>query len=161
MNGYIYTLLIVSVVGGLINSFISSFGSIKKYVSYFIGVLMVICLLSPVISIINNTSELKNNISSFFDKIASEDIINSSNDIIINTGVDAITNGIKNELINRFGFEEKEIIIELEIDKNNIEAIKITKINIILTGKASWSDVDTVKEYLENIIGGNISVTRR
>lgn len=161
MNKYVYTLLIVSVVGELINSFISSFGSIKKYVSYFIGVLMITCLLSPIINVINNTSSLKNNISDFLDGIVSEEIINNSNDIIINTGIDAIKDGIKKEIINKFDLEEKEIFIELDIDKSNIESIKIKKIYIILTGKASWSDVDTVKEYLENIIGGNISVTRR
>lgn len=158
---YIYTLIIVSVVGGLINSYISSFGNIKKYVSYFTSVLMVICMLSPITNIVKNMSELKNNISNLFDKIATEDIINNSNDIIINTGIDAISKGIKNELITKFGFNENEIIIDLEIDKSYIEAIKITKIKIILTGKASWSDVDAVKKYIENIIGGDISVTRR
>ena len=161
MNKYIYTLLIISVISGLINSFISSFGSIKKYVDYFIGLLIVVCLMSPIIDIVGNISSLKNNISEFVENLVSEDEINSSNEIIINAGVDAIKNGIKKEIADKFGLDEKEILIELDIDKGNIESIKIKQISIILTGKASWSDVDTVKDHLEKIIGGNISVKRR
>jgi len=161
MNKYIYSLLIVSVVGGLINSFISSFGNIKKYVNYFIGILMVICILSPVIGVVNNISYFKNNISEFFNNIVSEEIINNSNEIIINTGTEAIKRGIEKSIIDKFGLNEKEIFVELNFDKSDIESIKITKINITLTGKASWYDADSIKKYLEKMIGGNISVVKR
>ena len=36
-----------------------------------------------------------------------------------------------------------------------------TKIKIILTGKATWSDVEKVKDYLFEIIGTEIEVVRR
>jgi hypothetical protein len=117
-------------------------------------------MLSPLASFLSNIGSTKDFIKEYFDSFASEEIINSTNDIIINSGIDSIKNGIENTLIQKFGFNEGDIIVELDIDKSNIEAIKIKKINIILTGKASWSDVDRVKSYLESIIGGNISVKR-
>ena len=161
MKSYIYTLIVVSVIGGLSSSFLSSFGNIKKYVNYFISILTILCLLSPIIEIVSNVSNIKDKISDYFENIVLDEKIDNTNDIIINSSTEAISKGIKTELINYFGFDEKDLYIELEIDKSNIESVKITKINVVLTGKASWSDVDTVKSYLKNIIGGNISVTRR
>ena len=118
-------------------------------------------MLSPLTEVIGSASNLKDNIASFFDRITDDEALNGTNEIIVNTGIDAVKKGIKNTLIEKYGFDEKEIIVDIETDTTNIEAIKITKIKIILTGKASWSDVDSVKDYLKNIVGGDISVTRR
>lgn len=161
MASYITTLITISIIGGVISNLISSFNGIKRYVNYFIGLIAVVCLLSPIVSFVSNISSFKTSINNFIDKFASQDIIDSSNDIIINSGAENIKGGIKKTLVEHFGLDEKEIIIELEIDKTNIEAIKINKITVILTGKASWNDVDAVKEYLNNVIGGNIVVTRK
>lgn len=122
---------------------------------------MVICMISPLIDVLENVSQIKENFSNFFEEITDSDSLNSKNEIIINTGTNALVKGIKNTLLEKYGFNEKEIIVELETDTTNIESIKITKINVILTGKASWSNVDSVKEYLEKIVGGDISVVRR
>ncbi|MBQ4509548.1 MAG: stage III sporulation protein AF [Clostridia bacterium] len=154
-------MLVISLVGGIINSFVDNFGSLKKYISYFLCLIMVICMLSPLTEVIGSASNLKYNIASFFDRITDDEALNGTNEIIVNTGIDAVKKGIKNTLIEKYGFDEKEIIVDIETDTTNIEAIKITKIKIILTGKASWSDVDSVKDYLKNIVGGDISVTRR
>lgn len=161
MTNYITSLITISIIGGIISNLVSSFSGIKRYVNYFIGLVAVFCLLSPIVSFINNISGFKSSINNFFNRFASQDIIDSSNDIIINSGAENIKGGIKKTLTDRFGFDEKDIIIELELDKANVEAIKITKITVILTGKASWNDVDAVKEYLRNVIGGNIVVTRK
>ena len=160
MKNYVSTLLVVSVVGGIVSSLCSSLSNIKKYVNYFVGLIAIICMLSPLVSFVTSIQSTKDYITEYFNSLASEEIINNSNDIIINSGIDSIKEGIKKAVIDKFGFRESDVIIELEIDKSNVEAIKIKKINIILTGEASWSDVDKVKSYLENIIGGNISVKR-
>lgn len=161
MASYITTLITISIIGGVISNLISSFNGIKRYVNYFIGLIAVVCLLSPIVSFVSNISSFKTSINNFIDKFASQDIIDSSNDIIINSGAENIKGGIKKTLVEHFGLDEKDIIIELDIDKTNIEAIKINKITVILTGKASWNDIDAVKEYLNNVIGGNIVVTRK
>lgn len=161
MNNYLYSLLIVSLIGGIVNSLVDSCKNLKHYINYYLSLVMVICMISPVMAVFNNISEYKENISNFVENIIDNDSLNGTNEIIINTGTDVIIKGIKNSLIDKFGFDEKELIVELETDKTNIEAIRIKKINIILTGKSSWSDVDSVKNYLDNIVGGDISVTRR
>lgn len=161
MNKYISSILIISLVGGIVNSLLDNFKDTKKYVNYFLSLIMVICMISPIASLLGNLSTIKENFYNYFDELTNNESLNGNNEIIINTGTEAIIKGIKNTIIENFDFDENEIIVNLETDTTNIEAIKITKINVILTGKASWSDVDTVKKYLENVVGGEISVCRR
>lgn len=161
MNKYLSTLILISLIGGIVNSLTNSYGNLKKYINYFLSIMMVICMISPFTNALENMNNVKENISSFFNEISNNDTLNGKNEIIINTGTNAIINGIKNTLIEKFEFDEKDIIVELETNTTNLEAIKITKIKITLTGKASWSDVEMVEKYLKNIIGGDISVIRR
>ncbi len=161
MSAYITSLITISIVGGLICNLVSSFKEIKGIVNYFIGIIAVICLLSPIFAFISNISSLKVKVNDFFDSFASQDIIDNSNNLIINAGIESIEAGIKGSIINKFGFNENDVIIDLEADTTSIEAVSIKKITVTLTGKASWNDVDTVKSYLENIMGGNIVVIRK
>ena len=64
-------------------------------------------------------------------------------------------------VISKFGFEETDVYVSLDLDKANIGSIKIRSVNVVLTNKASWSDTDRVKEYLDKTVGCKINVTRR
>ena len=97
----------------------------------------------------------------FSHSIKTEELINSSNTLIVNTSEERVCNGIKEMVISKFGFEETDVYISLDLDKAEINAIKIRAVNVVLTNKASWSDTDRVKEYLDKTIGCKINVTRR
>ena len=161
MKSYIYSLLIMSFIAGIINSYAENLKKTQKYINYFMSIIMIILMISPLTSIISNTEKIKENLNFIIEEITDNESIQGTNEIIINSGKEAIIKGIKNILIENYGFNEKEIQIKLEADSSNIEAIKISKITVILTGKASWSDVDKVKEYLSKNIGATIEVTRR
>lgn len=161
MKSYIYSLLIMSFIAGIINSYAENLNKTQKYINYFMSIIMIILMISPLTSIISNTEKIKENLNFIIEEITENESIQGTNEIIINSGKEAIIKGIKNILIENYGFNEKEIQIKLEADSSNIEAIKISKITVILTGKASWSDVDKVKEYLSKNIGAEIEVTRR
>ncbi len=162
MNGYIYTILVVAIIGGIVNSIVSeSYGSLKKHINYVVGLICVICLIAPLGSLIKNSGEIKEGISDFFDNVVNEEYLDSSNSLIVNTGVDKVCLGIKSTVIDKFGFDEGDVIVTLETDTQNIDSITITKINIVLTGKASWTDVKNVKDYIENLVGVKADVTRR
>lgn len=161
MKSYIYSLLIMSFIAGIINSYAENLNKTQKYINYFMSIIMIILMISPLTSIISNTEKIKENLNFIIEEITDNESIQGTNEIIINSGKEAIIKGIKNILIENYGFNEKEIQIKLEADSSNIEAIKISKITVILTGKASWSDVDKVKEYLSKNIGAEIEVTRR
>lgn len=161
MKGYILTILTVSIVGGIISSLIDSGNQLKKYVKYVVSLVCIVCLISPMASVIGNTANIKSNLTKYFDEIFVFDKIDATNSLIINSSEEKICDGIKKTLLDKYNFEEKEVFVTLEIDKTDIQAIKIEKINVILTGKASWHDVKSVEEYLEDIIGGNVSVKRK
>ena len=161
MKGYSLTILTVSVVGGIINSLIDSQSQLKKYINYVVSLVCIVCLIAPIGSLIGNIANFKGAINEYFDKIFISEKIDAANSLIINSGEEKICEGIKNTLIDKYNFDKKEVYVNLEIDKTDLQAIKVKKINVILTGKASWHDAKTVEEYLKNMIGADVSVKRK
>lgn len=161
MGNYISGLIIISIISGLTSNLLSSFCGVKKYVNYYIALVAVICLISPIINAVNNIDGFKGDIKAYFNEIITQNEIDKSNDLILNTGVESIQNGIKSAVLQKYGFDSTEVIVNIEIDKSNIESIKIKGIEVILTGKASWTDVYEVQDYLNSIIGQGVTVIRR
>lgn len=162
MKSYIYTILALAIVCGIISSLLSDTNQgTKKYVNFLMGLVMVITIMMPFKNLTYGISNIKNTINGFFDNIKIQQIIDNSNTVIINSSKENICKGIKNSLLSKYGFNENEVEISLEIDASEISAIKITGVNIILSGKAAWSDVNEVSKYMENLVGVNVNVTRK
>ena len=112
-------------------------------------------------SIVSQTDKIKENISSFFEKHFSYESIENTNNLIINTSVERVCDGIKNVLVEKYDIDPSELVVEAHINKENLQAIEIEEIEVYLTGKASWSDTYKIEEYLESLIGCQVSVKRR
>ncbi len=160
MNEFFKAILIFSVISGIISSLIVN-GAVKKYVNYLISLIMVLIIISPIFNILSSINKIEEYMRDFSHSIKTEELINSSNALIVNTSEERVCDGIKEMIISKFGFEETDVYISLDLDKTEINSIKIKAVNVVLTNKASWSDTDRVKEYLDKTIGCKISVTRR
>jgi hypothetical protein len=160
MNEFLRSVLLLSVVSGIINSLIIN-GTVKKYVNYLISLICVLIIISPVFNVLSSISKIEEYINNFTHSIKTEEIINNSNSLIVNTSEEKVCNGIKEMVISKFGFEETDVYVSLDLDKADIGSIKIRSVNVVLTNKASWSDTDRVKEYLDKTVGCKINVTRR
>ena len=147
-------------MSGIINSLIIN-GTVKKYVNYLISLICVLIIISPVFNVLSSISKIEEYINNFTHSIKTEEIINNSNSLIVNTSEEKVCNGIKEMVISKFGFEETDVYVSLDLDKADIGSIKIRAVNVVLTNKASWSDTDRVKEYLDKTVGCKINVTRR
>lgn len=162
MNGYLKAIVILAVISGIIKAFLSEHSTgTKKYVNYLIGLVMVTVIILPFKDFTYKVSSIKEQFSGFIDSFDFENAINDSNSVIVNTTKEKVCKGLKDALISKFGFDERDIFIDVIIDDTEISAIKITGVNIILTNKASWSNVDSVKAYMENLIGVSTNVTRK
>lgn len=161
MNSYLKTILLLSVIGGIINSLIIPQNKVKKYVSYFISLIMILVILSPIFKFISSFENVKEYISNFYHSIRTEEIIEQSNSLIVKTSEENVCNGIKEIIISKFGFEKTDVYVSINCDKSDISCIKINEVTVILTNKASWSNIDAVKEYLDKTVGCKINVTRR
>ena len=162
MKRYLYTILLLSLIIGIISSFISDTSNgTKKYINYLMGLIMVITILMPFKNMAAGILNLKEYINDFFTNIKTEQIIDESNSVIINSSKENISNGLKKALISKFGFSEKDIYVSIDTDETEISAIKLTGVNIIMTNNASWSNVDEVQKYMENLVGVRVSVTRK
>lgn len=161
MNTYFNTILTVSLVGGIISSFVPERSGLKKYIGYIISLVIILCLVSPLTSILTSTIQFKESINNFLDKISVSEDIEKSNSLIINSSKEKISNGIKEVIIQKYKFDESEVIVDLILDTEEIDSIRVERVLVTLTGKSSWSDVGAVKEYLNNIIGTETEVRRK
>lgn len=160
MNAFLKSILILAVISGIINSLVSQ-ASIKKYINYLIGLIMALIILTPLFNILSTFGKVTEYIDDFYHSIRTEEILEGSNSIIVNTSEEKVCSGIKDMIISKFGFDKTDVYVSLECNTSNISSIKITAVNIILTNKASWSDTSAVKAYLDKTIGCKINVTRR
>lgn len=161
MELYFNSILTISVIGGIITCLLpQNSKGLKKYVQYIVGLICTITLLSPLTSVIGNISGFKNNISDFFDNTLSQDAIDKHNDLILNAGVEKVGEGIKSVLIDKFKFDENDITVKIITNTNDISAIKISKIIIILKNKATWENPNNIKDYLEGMISCEIEIKK-
>ena len=152
MDNYIYSILTISIVGSVIGSIISSANPLKKHLNYLCSLILVITLISPLVSVLKNTFDIKEYINNFYHSIKTEEIIENSNTIIVNTSKEKVCEGIKETIISKFSLEKTDVYVT---------SIEITKVNVILTNKASWSDTDKIKSFLSELLSCPIDVTRR
>ena len=160
MNNYVRSIVILAILSGISKALLSNY-KIKKYVNYLIGLIMVIMIIMPFNNFTHKINVAKEQINGIFESLDFQNKINDSNSVIVNTTKEKVTKGLRDALISKYGFDERDIFIELILDDSEISSIKITGVNIILTNKASWSNVDSVKSYTENLIGVNVNVTRK
>ena len=160
MNNYVRSIVILAILSGILKALLSNY-KIKKYVNYLIGLIMVIMIIMPFNNFTHKINVAKEQINGIFESLNFQNNINDSNSVIVNTTKEKVTKGLRDALISKYGFDERDIFIELILDDSEISSIKITGVNIILTNKASWSNVDSVKSYTENLIGVNVNVTRK
>ena len=161
MKLFTVTIVAASVVGGIINSLISARSKLKKYVSFLVTLVCTLSLLQPITEILTSTSKLKETVTEFFTSVTIQDKISASNDLIVNTSKTKIENGINELVCDKFKLESDEVTVEIILNEENVEAIKIEKIYVYITGKSSWSDTDKIKDYLKDIIDTEILVKRR
>lgn len=161
MKNFAFTVLTASLVGGIINSLVSKKSKVKKYVFFLVTIVCTLSLLQPLITVLSSASELKDAVSSFFEGVLIQDKIDSTNEIIINTSKARIENGIKDLVIDKYKFSENEVAVEIILNQDKIDEIKIEKIYVYICGKASWSDAESIERYLSNMVSSEIEVKRR
>ena len=162
MSGYLRSIIILAVISGIIKAFFTDASTnTKKYINFLTGLVMVVIIISPLKDLRVKINNAKEYISDFSNGIFASDAIDKSNYIIIKSSKEKICEGIKEAVISKYGFDKRDIYVDIIMDTTEISAIKITGVNIILTNRASWSNVDEVKKYTENLVGVKVNVTRK
>jgi len=159
---YILTIITVSVISGIISAMLANGeNSLKKHINFITGLICAIALLSPVVTIAKNAGALTNSIEGLVDSIDLNNSINQGNEIIIEAGTEQISKGVKEAIINKYNFGEEEISVVITVNDDKIDAIKLTGITVTLTGKASWTDSNSIKQYVEGLVGCPVKVIKR
>ena len=160
MNEYIYTVVTVTTIGGILISLLPEKSSkIKKQINFIVGLICTLVFISPIIGILSNSQAIKDNISSIvlsIDNVSS----NATNEIIVGTSLDKISQGIKKSIINKFNLNEQDVDVRVFISDKSKEVIYIDYVEIILKNGATWTDDNKIKEYIEDLSGCKVKILR-
>ena len=160
MNEYIYTVVTVTTIGGILISLLPEKSSkIKKQINFIVGLICTLVFISPIIGILSSSQAIKDNISSI---VLSIDNVSSSatNEIIVGTSLDKISQGIKKSVINKFNLNEQDVDVRVFISDKSKEVIYIDYVEIILKNGATWTDDNKIKEYIEDLSGCKVKILR-
>ena len=114
MKGYIYTVLALAIICGIISSIISEANQgTKKYVNFLMGIIMVITIMLPFKNLTYGISNIKDTVNNFFTNLDTQHLIDKSNTVIINSSKENICKGIKNSILSKYGFDENEVKVSL------------------------------------------------
>ena len=160
MKAYILTIISVSIICGILSSLLSN-NKLKKYVNFIAGLICTIALLSPITAIATNTFKISGSITNFVNNLDVQENVNKSNQIIINKGTEQICQGIKNAVISKFNLSENHVTVKITINDENIDALILKEIIIVLSDSATWSDEIEIKKYVENLIGSKVTIKKK
>ena len=161
MRSYVISIITVSVISGLLSAMLPNNNGVKKHLNFITGLICTFILLSPVVSIAKNATILTNSIENAINSLDLDDTINKSNSIVIESGSEQISKGVKSAIVSKYKFKEENVMVEIEINDSKIEQITLDSLTVTLLNEATWTDSQEVKEYVEGLVGCPVKVSKR
>ena len=156
MRDYVRSILIVSVITGLVQSLLPS-EKMKKHIRFLSSCIVLLLLLHPLVTIGDALRGIYTDVNGLLDRIeAAEQSGIASGEALIQTyGEKAVSDYVKKYLSSEFALVPDEIEVQIS---NNEEDILVT---VILRGRASWADGTAIAEQLRNKLSCPIKVIRK
>ena len=159
MKNYVITIIIIGVIGSLITLLApdGEGGGLKKHVSLAVGLCMILCLSSPLISLIQGLRELDMHSlapeTGDVNKDEYESIFESSLE-----GAEAqyIREGIAAILKDRFDIEPSECSVSVKFSSDKAGKRVLDRIFVRLYGSAIWKDTEEIEDYLTELFSCDV-----
>lgn len=132
---------------------ISPDGSIKKYLKYLVSLCVLAAVLSPLIDGVGTMLSFDGNIS-----VGEGDSMGAPHggEYIIDAEKAEIEEAICSLIASKWRLEKEKICVSLTLDKSNISAIEIRKIDIKIKGVAKTEEI---RRYIDEMFYGTAGVT--
>ncbi len=154
MKNYLITIISASICVGIYNIISPQFHGIQKY-SKMIGMLIVMCvMISPVKELLNTFDKngfenIKDNILDSEDT-SKEEYNDIFKDYLNRFSVDEIKRKIKDILYQKFEIPEDEC--EISVFTKYDEGLKISSIQILLSGKSIFKNPYTIEKHFGELL---------
>ena len=156
MRDYIRSILIVSVITGLVQSLLPS-EKMKKHIRFLSSCIVLLLLLHPLVTIGDALRGIYSDVNDLLDRIeAAEQSGMANGEALIQTyGEKAVSDYVNKYLSSEFALDQDEI--EVQINNNESDIL----VTVILRGRASWADGTAIAERLKNKLSCPIKVIRK
>lgn len=150
MKGYIISIIIVGIIASLVG-ILSPDGEMQKQTRLAIGLVLIVVCISPLTSLINELRgfSLDSVLPDIWENEEYESIFNEE---YAKAEAENSRNGIISILLYKFGIEEDEADVKLDI-KDHGDGRRIECIYITLYGTAIWKDTGAIEDCLSQMFG--------
>ncbi len=159
ISEYFGTVLSAFIAAGICSVLVPDKSGIGKCVRYLISLCVIISIASPLrpamsylMDIFDGGAEIENMIDSELDKY-----VENTNKLIIEQNTKTICEALKNELREKMSIPSHECDITLDTEIDNGE-IRITRVNVILSGYSMWKDAKEIKALVYSLVGAECEV---
>ena len=152
MREYVLAVLIVGILGSCIGLLApeGEGGGLGKHVRLAVGVVLIAVCLSPLVSLIDSLREL--DLQGFLpDGEARQEYESLFEEGFSTAEKETAEEGIVRLLCDRFGIDEGEAEVSLQITEEGDGTRRITRIVILLYGSAVWKDTGAIEDYLQGL----------
>ena len=148
INGYIYSLIIVSATAGLIGMLTPNEGSINRSIKYVISLGITITLLSPLSDVIYALPSIIEQISAESEPEGEVTLPSGLYDEMAAQSAKAITDALEKEIETRYSVHCN---IKLELDTRDYSSIRILGAEVRIN-RADSLYIDLIKRLIENTL---------
>lgn len=153
MKEYFTSFALTALVVGLA-SVLSPDGKMKKSVSLALSLVLMSALVLPLFNELARLDDANFNLHIDFGETEDGEIINDS---LENTTREAVNLGIRRELCERFGIDERLVSVDTELKIIGSEVIFL-RVDVYLSGAGMFSDLPGIKKHIENSLGAECEV---
>ena len=156
MGQYLTSIIIVSIIIGIIELIAPRYGNLDKYVKMICTLIMLLVIISPVLEMINGfdmdlIDEIKDKIDLPSDEKADEynEILK---EYIKNHSIGELKLEIKSILDKEFKIPSEEC--DVEIFTQTLEGnASVSKVQILLSGKSVFKNPYNIEDYISSLLG--------
>lgn len=148
MREYALSVIMVSLLCAVVSA-LSPEGKMKKSVSFSLSLVLLCVLISPLFDALGDIKEIGRDFFQNTDISSGEDVINSDFEKKTER---AVCDGLIIALGDKFGIGKDDVEAECKLRIIGSEVI-FEKVEITLLGRAVFSDIHKIKEYIEDSLG--------
>lgn len=132
---------------------ISPEGSIKKYLKHLVSLCVLAAILAPFVTGMNALVSFDGGVFPDFEEELSG---GGGEKYVIEAKKAEIEEAICSLISSKWGIDKGKIAVRLTLDKSNVSAIEIRKIDVKISGK---TNAEEIREYIDEMFYGTAGVT--
>lgn len=147
MSAYMSAVLACAAVTALANILVPDDGATSKYIKYISGLVTLSVIVMPILSALRYPVSFPELPGGAIDGAETHGY--DYREIVIAETERTLSETVKNDLMRHLSIAEKDIAVNVTLDRENYGDIRIKFVTVTLTGYGAWTDTEEITLYIK------------